>query len=155
MSDRILACFMSMVKKNSVIRDITIDPATLDIKLVDYTGGELLKAQLSAGEKQLFAISIIWGLAQCSGYDMPVIIDTPLGRLDSQHRTSFLVGYLPYGGKTGRCALSTDEEIYGKYYDLIRPYVGREYTLVYNEEMKSTSIESGYLWGDRDDHEAD
>lgn len=154
LSDRILACFMSMVKKNSMIRDITIDPATLDIKLVDYTGGELLKAQLSAGEKQLFAISIIWGLAQCSGYDMPVIIDTPLGRLDSQHRTSFLEGYLPYAGRQV-VVLSTDEEIYGKYYDLIRPYVGREYTLVYNEEMKSTSIESGYLWGDRDDHEAD
>ena len=85
---------------------------------------------------------------------MPVIIDTPLGRLDSQHRTSFLEGYLPYAGRQV-VVLSTDEEIYGKYYDLIRPYVGREYTLVYNEEMKSTSIESGYLWGDRDDHEAD
>ena len=154
LSDRILACFMSMVKKESMIQNITIDPATLDIKLVDYTGGELLKTQLSAGEKQLFAVSIIWGLAQCSGYDMPVIIDTPLGRLDSHHRTSFVEGYLPFAGKQV-VVLSTDEEIYGRYYDLILPYIGREYTLVYDEESKSTSIEVGYHWGDRDDYEAD
>lgn len=154
LSDRIMACFMSMVKKESMIQNITINPSTLDIKLVDYTGGELLKTQLSAGEKQLFAVSIIWGLAQCSGYNMPVIIDTPLGRLDSHHRTSFVEGYLPYAGKQV-VVLSTDEEIYGKYYDLIHPYVGKEYTLVYNEDTKSTSIEVGYHWGDRDDHEAD
>lgn len=107
-----------MVKKDSMIQNITIYPATLDIKLVDYTGGELLKTQLSAGEKQLFAVSIIWGLAQCSGYDMPVVIDTPLGRLDSQHRGSFVEGYLPNAGKQV-IILSTDEEIYGKYYQLI------------------------------------
>ena len=154
LSERIMACFMSMVKKESMIQNITIDPSTLDIKLVDYIGGELLKTQLSAGEKQLFAVSIIWGLAQCSGYDMPVIIDTPLGRLDSHHRTSFVEGYLPFAGKQV-VVLSTDEEIYGKYYDLILPYIGKEYTLVYDEESKSTSIETGYHWGDRDDHEAD
>lgn len=154
LSKRIMTCFMSMVKKESMIQNITIDPSTLDIKLVDYTGGELLKTQLSAGEKQLFAVSIIWGLAQCSGYDMPVIIDTPLGRLDSHHRTSFVEGYLPYAGKQV-VVLSTDEEIYGRYYELIHPYVGKEYTLVYNEDTKSTSIEVGYHWGDRDDYKTD
>jgi len=154
LSKRIMTCFMSMVKKESMIQNITIDPSTLDIKLVDYTGGELLKTQLSAGEKQLFAVSIIWGLAQCSGYDMPVIIDTPLGRLDSHHRTSFVEGYLPYAGKQV-VVLSTDEEIYGRYYELIHPYVGKEYTLVYNEDTKSTSIEVGYHWGDRDDYQTD
>lgn len=154
LSERILSCFRSMVKKASMIQRIVIDPTTLDINLVDYLGGELLKTQLSAGEKQLFAISIIWGLAKCSGYDMPVIIDTPLARLDSQHRINFVEGYLPYAGKQV-IVLSTDEEIYGKYYELIRPFIGNEYTLVYSEDTKSTSIKEGYQWGNTYDRKAD
>lgn len=43
----------------------------------------MLKSQLSAGEKQIFAVSVLWGLALSSGYQMPVVIDTPMARLDS------------------------------------------------------------------------
>lgn len=143
----ILRCFRSMVGKESMIQGIRIDPATLDIRLIDYAGGELLKTQLSAGEKQLFAVSILWGLAQCSGYDMPVIIDTPLGRLDSQHRINFVEGYLPFAGKQV-IVLSTDEEINGRYLDLVKPYINSTYTLVYDEVQRSTSVVKGYFGGE-------
>lgn len=143
----ILRCFRSMVGKESMIQGIHIDPATLDIRLIDYAGGELLKTQLSAGEKQLFAVSILWGLAQCSGYDMPVIIDTPLGRLDSQHRINFVEGYLPFAGKQV-IVLSTDEEINGRYLDLVKPYINSTYTLVYDEVQRSTSVVKGYFGGE-------
>lgn len=147
LSDKILECFTTMVGKTSMIHHVQIDPKTLDIKLVDFSDKELLKSQLSAGEKQLFAISIIWGLAKCSGYDMPVVIDTPLGRLDSQHRQHFVEGYLPYASKQV-VVLSTDEEINGRYLDLILPYVKKAYTLVYNEETRSSTIVSGYFGGE-------
>ncbi len=147
LSDKILECFSSMVGKTSIIHHIEIDPKTLDIKLVDFKGTELLKSQLSAGEKQLFAISIIWGLAKCSGYEMPVIIDTPLGRLDSHHRQNFVEGYLPYASKQV-VVLSTDEEINGRYLSLITPYVNKAYTLVYNEDTRSSSIINGYFGGE-------
>ena len=45
-------------------------------------------ASLSAGEKQLMVISLLWALAICSKKKLPVIIDTPLSRLDSAHRVS-------------------------------------------------------------------
>ncbi len=147
LSAKILECFTSMVGKTSMIHHIQIDPKTLDIKLIDYREKELLKNQLSAGEKQLFAVSIIWGLAKCSGYEMPVVIDTPLGRLDSHHRQSFVEGYLPYASKQV-VVLSTDEEINGRYLELIMPYVNKTYTLVYNEESRSSSIVGGYFGGD-------
>lgn len=147
LSDTILDCFTSMVGKTSMIHHIQIDPKTLEIKLIDFKNTELLKSQLSAGEKQLFAVSIIWGLAKCSGYEMPVIIDTPLGRLDSHHRQNFVEGYLPYASKQV-VVLSTDEEINGRYLDLVIPYVNKTYTLVYNDESHSSTIVDGYFGGE-------
>ena len=146
LQNKIYECFSFMVQKDSIIQGILIDPDTLDIKLIDYNGNELLKDQLSAGEKQLFAVSIIWGLAQSSGYDMPVIIDTPLGRLDSQHRKNFVERYLPFASKQV-IVLSTDEEVNGKYWDLIKPNVNAVYTLVYDEAQHGSSIQSGYFGG--------
>ncbi len=147
LSEMILQCFISMVGKSSMIHHIQIDSKTLDIKLIDYKDKELLKSQLSAGEKQLFAVSIIWGLAKCSGYEMPVVIDTPLGRLDSTHRKHFVEGYLPNASKQV-VVLSTDEEIYGRYLKLITPYVNKAYTLVYDEESRSSTIANGYFGGE-------
>jgi len=43
--------------------------------------------------KQLLAIAFLWGLARVSGRKLPVAIDTPLGRLDSSHRTNLVERY--------------------------------------------------------------
>ena len=37
------------------------------------------KHRLSAGEKQILAIALLWGLANASGRQLPVAIDTPPG----------------------------------------------------------------------------
>lgn len=142
----ITKCFKYLAQKEAIITSISIDPLTLDITLRDYQGGILLKDQLSAGEKQMFAISIIWGLALSSGYKLPVIIDTPMARLDSAHRSNFINKYLP-NASSQVLVLSTDEEIYGKYLEDIKEYVGAAYTLVYDEEEKCSSIWTGYFGG--------
>ena len=139
-------CFEYLSQKQGIITSISIDPKTLDITLSDYNGGILLKDQLSAGEKQMFAISILWGLAISSGYKLPVIIDTPMARLDSEHRSNFINRYLP-NASSQVIVLSTDEEINGKYLDDIKEYVNTSYLLVYDEADKSSSIQSGYFGG--------
>lgn len=143
----IASCFQFLEQKQGIITSISIDPISLDITLRDYKGGILLKDQLSAGEKQMFAISILWGLAISSGYKLPVIIDTPLARLDSAHRSNFLNKYLP-NASSQVIVLSTDEEIYGKYLEDIREYVNTSYTLVYDESQKYSSIVPGYFGGE-------
>ena len=142
----IAKCFKYLAQKEAIITSIAIDPVTLDITLRDYNGGVLLKEQLSAGEKQMFAISIIWGLALSSGYKLPVIIDTPMARLDSAHRSNFIKKYLP-NASSQVLVLSTDEEIYGQYLEDIKEYVGATYTLIYDEEEKCSSIWTGYFGG--------
>lgn len=143
----ITSCFEFLAQKQAIITSISIDAETLDITLRDYNGGVLLKDQLSAGEKQMFAISILWGLALSSGYKLPVIIDTPMARLDSAHRTNFINKYLP-NASSQVIVLSTDEEINGKYLEDIKEYVNTTYTLVYDEIEKCSNIHSGYFGGE-------
>ena len=89
-------------------------------------------------------IAILWALALCSKKKLPVIIDTPLSRLDSQHRTSIINTYFP-NASDQTIILSTDTEIDQNYYEMMKNSVGDEFTLVYNEETKSTSIKKGYF----------
>ena len=140
----ITKCFKFLAQKEAMITSVEVDPASLDIILRDYNGGILLKSQLSAGEKQMFAIAIIWGLALSSGYKLPVVIDTPMARLDSAHRYNFINRYLP-NASSQVIVLSTDEEVNGQYLDQLREHVGTYYTLKYDEVAKSTSILPGYF----------
>ena len=144
LSNTATACFRELVEKDSLVSQININPITLDVTILDFDGNELLKSQLSAGEQQMFAISIVWALALTSGYKAPVVIDTPMARLDSSHRANFVTKYLP-AASSQVMVLSTDEEVYGRYLDLVRDNVVDTYTLLYREEEQCTSIVHGYF----------
>ena len=100
--------------------------------------------RLSAGERQLLAVSLLWGLAKASRRALPAVIDTPLGRLDSTHRRHLVKRYFPFASHQV-LLLSTDEEIRGEYLDESRPSVGRSYLLQYDETAHSTEIVEGYF----------
>lgn len=144
LSNTATKCFQTLVEKNSLAKKIDIDPETLDVTIIGVDENELLKSQLSAGEQQMFAVAIVWALALSSGYKAPVIVDTPMARLDSSHRTNFVTKYLP-AASSQVMVLSTDEEIYGRYLDMIREKVVDYYTLLYREEESCTSIVQGYF----------
>ena len=137
-------CFQTLVEKQSLAQRIDIDPETLSVTIIGADGTELLKNQLSAGEQQMFAVAIVWALALSSGYKAPVIVDTPMARLDSSHRTNFVMKYLP-AASSQVMVLSTDEEIHGRYLDMIRDNVVDYYTLLYREDERCTSIVHGYF----------
>lgn len=137
-------CFQTLVEKDALIREIRIDTDTLDVTMLGGDGQEVLKSQLSAGEQQMFAISIVWALARTSGYQAPVVIDTPMARLDSSHRANFVTHYLP-AASSQVLVLSTDEEIHGRYLDMIRDHVAAAFTLHYQDEQQCTVIAEGYF----------
>ena len=144
LSDTVTQCFKDLVEKDSLVQRIEIDPDTLDVVIIGNNQQELYKSQLSAGEQQMFAISFVWALALTSGYQSPVMIDTPMARLDSLHRENFVTKYLPVASSQV-IVLSTDEEVYGRYLDLVRDYVVDEYTLLYQDSEQCTSIVHGYF----------
>lgn len=137
-------CYKKLANKKNLIEEIIMDPKTLDLEYLDGEGRSVPKESLSAGEKQMMVIAILWALALCSQKKLPVIIDTPLSRLDSQHRSAIITTYFPEASDQ-TIILSTDTEIDRNYYDMMADSVGDEFTLVYCEETKSTSIKKGYF----------
>jgi DNA sulfur modification protein DndD len=147
LASNIMTCFNEITHKQALVSKIIINPETLNLTLLDSEDKLLLKSQLSAGEKQMLAISILWGLAKSSGQSLPVIIDTPLGRLDSSHRTNFVTQYLPNASKQV-VVLSTDEEIKGTYLDMLDKHICKKYLLRYDDERKATDVIEGYFKGE-------
>ena len=93
-------------------------------------------------------ISLLWALAICSKKELPVIIDTPLSRMDSNHRVSLITTYFPQAGKQ-TIILSTDSEIDQRYYNIMKENIGDEFTLVYDDTKQCSVIQRGYLIGEK------
>ena len=140
----VLESFRRLVRKGSLVSALRIDPATFAMELRGGDGAPVTPDRLSAGERQLLAVAILWGLAQASGRPLPTVIDTPLGRLDSVHRRHLVERYFPAASHQV-LLLSTDEEIAGRHLEALRPSVGRSYRLVFDEAAGRTSIEPGYF----------
>jgi len=140
-------CFLYLLHKSNLINRVTIDSDRFKLKLYDTNGQLFPKQRLSAGEKQLLAIAFLWGLARVSGRNLPVAIDTPLGRLDSSHRTNLVERYFPTASHQV-ILLSTDTEIAEKEVTMLRKQeaISQEYLLKYNSEKRQTTVESGYFW---------
>lgn len=136
-------CYKLLASKKTLIDRIEMDPASLDMIYLNKDGGEVPGKSLSAGEKQMMVIALLWSLAICSNKRLPVIIDTPLSRLDSVHRQALIKVYFPKASDQ-TIILSTDSEINNDYYSMMKDNIGDEFTLIYDENSKSTTIEKGY-----------
>jgi DNA sulfur modification protein DndD len=137
--------FKRLARKEDIIRDATIDAETFKVILLDSAGREVAKKRLSAGEKQIYSIAMLEALAKTSGRNLPVIIDTPLGRLDSKHRTKLVESYFPVASHQV-IVLSTDTEVDSKFYDALSNKISHAFHLSYDEENGSTVAETGYFW---------
>ncbi|GAA4680064.1 DNA sulfur modification protein DndD [Streptomyces chumphonensis] len=141
----VLKSFNTLMRKQGLIRDISIDTSKYTLVLTGPDNEPVDPRRLSAGERQLLAVSLLWGLAKAAGNRLPTIIDTPLGRLDSQHRKHLVDRYFPEAGRQV-LLLSTDEEIDEQLLKRLKPNIAHTYTLVHDDKTLATSVESGYWW---------
>lgn len=134
-----------LLRKESLVERVQIDPDTLNVSLLQAGGQELELERLSAGERQLLAIALLWGLGRASGRPLPTVIDTPLGRLDGVHREHLLTRYFPAASHQV-ILLSTDTEVDQAAYELIAPSIARSYVLAFDDTRGATSVVPGYFW---------
>ncbi|WP_250537626.1 MULTISPECIES: DNA sulfur modification protein DndD [unclassified Caballeronia] len=145
--------FKRLARKDDIVADARIDPKTFELTLSDRNGSTIPKKRLSAGEKQIFAIAMLEALAKTSGRNLPIIIDTPLGRLDSHHRSKLVESYFPVASHQV-IVLSTDTEVDQMFYQGLQPYISHAYHLKYDQQLGYTSVDEGYFWKREDNAHA-
>lgn len=117
--------YKQLAHKDQVDKIKILDDGTTQI--LGKTGKEITFDR-SAGENQIFATALIAGLAKVSGVKAPMVVDTPLGRLDSKHRENILRFWTSEKARQV-ILLSQDEEIDYHFYKSIQESVGKTYLL--------------------------
>jgi DNA sulfur modification protein DndD len=136
--------FNHLARKADWIADVRIDMTNFAATLIDRNGQEVPKAALSAGEKQVYAIAMLWALAGTSGRALPMIIDTPLARLDSDHRSNLVERYFPVSSHQV-ILLSTDTEVDEQLLAALNKSVSHSYRLDYDPIAQKTFVSRGYF----------
>lgn len=97
--------------------------------------GEKGLRSLSAGERQVLALSFMSALSQISGFSAPIVIDTPLGRISSKPKKRIAQNIPEYLKGTQVTFLMTDEEYSQDVRVFFKQNVAHEYHLDYHDEV--------------------
>lgn len=112
------------------------------VKIFDNMNVEIPQNLLSNGEKQLFISSIFKSIVSLSIKEFPMIIDTPLARMDEEHRENILFKYYPTLSSQV-IIFPTNSEISRSKKEKLSAFIACEYTLI-NRNGKSI-IREGYF----------
>jgi len=141
----LLEAIHTLMHKKNFITKVTVDKDSFEITLLGENGLEIAKDLLSKGEKQMFATAVLWALAKTSGKPLPFMIDTPLARLDVEHRSNLVDRFFPLASHQV-IIFSTDSEIDAKTYQKLYPYITRSYSMQYEPGKGKTKQHSSYFW---------
>jgi DNA sulfur modification protein DndD len=137
--------YRKLARKEDLKLSAKIDPNTFDVTLVDSEDMAINRKSMSAGEKQIFAFAILEALGKLSGKVLPVVIDTPLGRLDSKHRDKLVKHYFPEAGEQV-ILLSTDTEVDEDFFGAMAHEISHAFEIEFNEQTKCSTLNEGYFW---------
>jgi DNA sulfur modification protein DndD len=144
LSDAVTECVSILLHKTGTIERVEIRSNPFKVELLDANGTKISKRGLSAGEKQMIAIAFLWGLAKTSGQQLPLVIDTPMARLDSHHRRQLVSEYFPYASHQV-IILSTDSEITPETIAGFASHIQDTYRINWNNANQYSTVEAGYF----------
>jgi len=136
--------YQAMAHKKGMIKKIEITDEC-DVKILNSIGGDIQSADLSAGEKQIFTQALLAAVVSVSARAFPIIVDTPLGRLDIEHRKGILRDFAKRESQV--ILLSTDTEVVGDYLDSIKDNILKTYRIMYNStgDAGYSTLHEGYF----------
>ena len=134
--------YRKLANKRDMVERIEIDEETFEVTLINKSGVRVDRESISAGEQEIFAIAVLWGLAEMSGHRMPMIIDTPLAKLDSRHVKSIATKFFPAASHQV-ILLSQDREIDQSIYNALKSRIDHSFTISLGEQNK---VKEGYFF---------
>ncbi len=143
-AEAMTAAHRSMARKKGLVQKIALNE-DCEVQLLNADGMDLRDYDLSTGEKQIFTQALISAVSSVSGRGFPMLIDTPLGRLDVEHRKGVLRHLAGRGHQV--ILLSTDTEVVGEYLREIAPHVQKKYLVQFERigDIGQSSVRRGYF----------
>jgi len=135
---------LAILHSKRLVNNVRILPDTFEIQLSTESGEVIPASRLSAGERQLLSLAVLWAVQSYSDRKMPMIVDTPLGRLDTSHRRSMVERFLTEASHQV-IVLSTDSEVTPELAASVADSVSAQFRLHYESADQSTRIEAGYF----------
>ncbi|MBN2836538.1 MAG: DNA sulfur modification protein DndD [Candidatus Delongbacteria bacterium] len=135
--------FKTLIRKEDFINDIRIDLETEQFEILNKTGSIVPEENLSAGERQIYILSILWGLLKISNRKIPIVFDTLLGRLDKTHKHNIIHHFLHDLGQQ-IIILATDTEIDDEYVQMLSPFISQHYQIAYDNKTESVQLEKSW-----------
>jgi DNA sulfur modification protein DndD len=132
LSKAITVEFTLLLRKRNMISRVVVEPNTYAVSIEDVNGDSLPMERLSAGERQILAIAVLSALIRERKGRFPVVVDTPLARLDRTHREALVHNFF---AKVSHqvLILSTDEEVEGSVHAALEQHLSREYDLSFDD----------------------
>lgn len=139
LSEMITTEFKALMRKQRLVSRVSVHPDTYEVTIHGARGHELPMERLSAGERQLLAVAVLSALIKERKGRFPVVVDTPLARLDRQHREALISRFFSRVSHQV-VVLSTDEEVDDSLLAQMERFTSSAYTLEYSDESHSTSV---------------
>lgn len=135
----VVVSFNTISRKRHLLTQVLYNPENFNVELRGVLGRTLDLSDFSAGERQLYALALLRALRQITGRQLPLVIDTPLARLDEIHRWHLLHSYFPTAGSQV-ILFATDAEFTIDLLSRAAPYMARLYNLEYDQESSQAKV---------------
>jgi len=127
--------FFELIWEKENYRDVKIDD-NYNISVIHKSGREAI-GSLGAGVRQALALSFIAALNNISGFNVPIVIDTPLGRISGETRKNLANNLPDYLGGKQVIILATDTEYTPEVRKKLLKRVAKEYKISKKGEVAS------------------
>lgn len=122
---------------SQLIKSVRLDDQ-FNMTYFDAQDDPVARRSISAGMRQLVAMSMLWALKDEANRPLPVVIDTPLGRIDRQNRALLMTDYFPRAGNP-LILLPTNSELAAEDYAQMSDHIARRYE-IHNTDGKDARI---------------
>ncbi|RAL69807.1 DNA sulfur modification protein DndD [Dehalococcoides mccartyi] len=138
--EKIVRSFNTLCHKSRLLSRITIDLDDYSLSLYSTNDKKIFLSDLSAGERQLYVISLLWALRQVSEKDIPLFVDTPVAKLDELHGWQLMHDFFPRVSNQVILFAHTKEMDNGLLQEAAF-YTARRYKLDFDDTRKRTQVQ--------------
>ena len=131
--------FLGLLWKKASFKDVKIEE-DYSLNLIHSLGYECL-GSVSAGERELLALSFTLALHEVSGFDSPILIDTPVARISDEHRVNFGKIFSEVSSNKQTILLFTPAEYSKDIKELLDVRASNRFALKLSSDEKQTELE--------------